>query len=106
MDTQFKKGVLELVVMEVVSRQDIYGYELVKQVCDIVHVNEGTIYPLLKRMTNEGWFETYMKQSSTGPSRKYYRITDSGSEQLARMKREWLEFSDSINTFFKEGNNA
>lgn len=106
MDTQFKKGVLELVVMEVVSRQDIYGYELVKQVCDIVHVNEGTIYPLLKRITNEGWFETYMKQSSTGPSRKHYRITDTGSEQLAKMKREWLEFSESINTFFKEGNNA
>ena len=61
---------------------------------------------LIKRMTNEGWFETYMKQSSTGPSRKYYRITDAGSEQLAKMKQEWLEFSESINTFFKEGNNT
>ena len=50
MNAQFKKGVLDLVVMVVVSQHDIYGYELVKRVCEVVEVNEGTIYPLLKRM--------------------------------------------------------
>ena len=103
MDTQFKKGVLELVVLEVVDRQDIYGYELVKQVCAIVHVNEGTIYPLLKRLTNENYFITYLKESNTGPSRKYYQITLEGKQQLATMKKEWMEFATSINQFFQGG---
>lgn len=102
MNTQFKKGVLELVVMIVVSKEDIYGYELVKQVCNIVHVNEGTIYPLLKRMTNEFIFETYLQESTEGPPRKYYRITAHGIKVMQQLKTEWIEFSSSINKFIGE----
>lgn len=102
MNTQFKKGVLELVVMIVVSKEDIYGYELVKQVCNIVHVNEGTIYPLLKRMTNEFIFETYLQESTEGPPRKYYRITAHGIKVMKQLKTEWIEFSSSINKFIGE----
>lgn len=102
MNTQFKKGVLELVVMMVVSKQDIYGYELVKQVSNIVHVNEGTIYPLLKRMTNDSLFETYLQESTEGPPRKYYRITTRGIEAMKKTKEEWIEFSTSINRFIEE----
>lgn len=101
-NTQFKKGVLELVVMMVVSKKDIYGYELVKEVCNIVHVNEGTIYPLLKRMTNESIFETYLQESTEGPPRKYYRITARGLVVMKEIKTEWLEFSTSINKFINE----
>lgn len=103
MNTQFKKGVLELVVMEVVAKQDIYGYELVKQVSNIVQVNEGTIYPLLKRMTNDSLFETYLQESTEGPPRKYYHITARGVEAMKKTKKEWIEFSTSINRFI-EGN--
>ena len=102
MNTQFKKGVLELVVMIVVSKEDIYGYELVKQVCNIVHVNEGTIYPLLKRMTNDFIFETYLQESNEGPPRKYYRITAHGINAMNQLKKEWIEFSSSINKFIGE----
>lgn len=102
MNTQFKKGVLELVVMMVVSKQDIYGYELVKQVSNIVHVNEGTIYPLLKRMTNDSLFETYLQESTEGPPRKYYRITTRGIEAMKKTKEEWIEFSTSINRFIEK----
>lgn len=102
MNTQFKKGVLELVVMMVVSKQDIYGYELVKQVSNIVHVNEGTIYPLLKRMTNDSLFETYLQESTEGPPRKYYHITVRGIEAMKKTKAEWIEFSSSINRFVEE----
>ena len=53
MNAQLKKGVLELIVLESVRQKDMYGYELVEEVSKVVDVNEGTIYPLLKRMTND-----------------------------------------------------
>lgn len=64
MNPQFKKGVLELIVLESVHQKDMYGYELVEEVSQVIDVNEGTIYPLLKRLTNERYFETYLRESS------------------------------------------
>ena len=78
MNTQFKKGVLELIVLLSVYKRDMYGYELVSEVGKIIDVNEGTIYPLLKRLTNEHYFETYLSESKEGPPRKYYRISENG----------------------------
>ena len=60
-NTQFKKGVLELLVLLIVENEDKYGYEMVEEVSKVVDVNEGTIYPILKRLTNENYFETYLK---------------------------------------------
>ena len=86
MNSQFKKGVLELIVLLSVNKRDMYGYELVLEVSKVVDVNEGTIYPLLKRLTNENYFETYLKESKEGPSRKYYKITVLGKERLKILK--------------------
>ena len=52
MNVQFKKGVLEMIVLAAVKKRYMYGYELVAEVSKVVNVNEGTIYPLLKRLTN------------------------------------------------------
>ena len=70
MNTQFKKGVLELIVLFSVSKKDMYGYELIVEVSKVVDVNDGTIYPLLKRLTNEKYFDSYLVESTEGPSRK------------------------------------
>ena len=105
MNTQFKKGVLELVVMVVVDQEDIYGYDLVKTVCEVIQVNEGTIYPLLKRMTIEKYFETYLRESTEGPPRKYYRMTALGRAEMIKLKKDWLDFSKSINSFLEKGEN-
>ena len=85
-----------------VEKKDMYGYELVEKVSKVVDVSEGTIYPILKRLTNEGYFETYTKESSEGPIRKYYHITVRGVEHLKELKSEWMKFSQSVNDFFKE----
>ena len=92
MNVQFKKGVLELVVLLSVVKRDMYGYELVAEVSKVVDVNEGTIYPLLKRLTNEHYFETYLKESTEGPPRKYYHLTAAGKLYMENLKNEWLEF--------------
>lgn len=101
MNTQFKKGVLELIVLYVVAEKDMYGYELVLEVSKILDVNEGTIYPLLKRLTNEKYFDTYLKESSEGPPRKYYHITANGITRKEELKDAWLEFSNQVSKIIR-----
>lgn len=102
MNSQFKKGVLELIVLLSVSKRDMYGYELILEVSKVVDVNEGTIYPLLKRLTNEKYFDTYLVESTEGPSRKYYKITVLGKKRVEKLEKTWKEFSSSVNNFIKE----
>ena len=101
MNPQFKKGVLELIVLESVRLKDMYGYELVEEVSEVIDVNEGTIYPLLKRLTNERYFETYLRESSEGPPRKYYHLTASGILYRDSLATEWEEFQARVNGFLK-----
>ncbi|MBQ3378902.1 MAG: PadR family transcriptional regulator [Clostridia bacterium] len=104
MNTQFKKGVLELVVLMSLDKKDMYGYELVSEVSKIIDVNEGTIYPLLKRLTNERYFDTYLKESSEGPPRKYYHLTSLGRERKRELKEEWIKFHKKVDEFIKADN--
>ena len=101
MNIQFKKGVLEMVVLMAVSRKDMYGYELVSEVSEFIDVNEGTIYPLLKRLTNEHYFETYLKESTEGPPRKYYHLTAGGVLYKERLEAEWKIFCEGVNQFME-----
>ena len=80
----------------------MYGYELVTEVSKVVDVNEGTIYPLLKRLTNERYFETYLRESTEGPPRKYYRLTVAGIVYMESLEKEWKDFSKRIDEFVKE----
>ena len=84
-----------------VEKSDMYGYELVEKVSKVVDVSEGTIYPILKRLTNEGYFETYTKESTEGPMRKYYHITSLGIKIMQEELEEWQKFSKSVNDFIK-----
>ena len=81
----------------------LYGYELVEGSIRVIDVNEGTIYPLLKRLTNEHYFETYLRESTEGPPRKYYHLTAAGILYRDVLEREWDEFQcRKICTFLKE----
>jgi len=102
MNAQLKKGVLELIVLESVRQKDMYGYELVEEVSKVVDVNEGTIYPLLKRLTNERYFETYLRESTEGPPRKYYHLTASGVLYRDSLEQEWNLLTRRVGIFLKE----
>ena len=101
MNAQFKKGVLELIVLESVRQRDMYGYELVEEVSKVVDVNEGTIYPLLKRLTNEHYFE-----SKEGPPRKYYHLTAAGVLYRDSLEKEWNELTEKVGGFLEECRNG
>ena len=103
MNPQFKKGVLELIVLESVRNRDMYGYELVTEVSKVIDVNEGTIYPLLKRLTNEHYFETYLRESTEGPPRKYYHLTEAGRLRLQEKQKEWTSFVTAMEKILKGG---
>ncbi len=97
MNIQFKKGVLELCVLSILSRKDCYGYELVNEISHNITISEGTIYPLLRRLMNEGMFTTYLKESSEGPPRKYYTLTEEGRRVQRELVDEWHRFNEGVN---------
>ena len=98
----FKRGTVDLVVLSVLTEKDMYGYEIVSEISKIIEVNEGTIYPLLKRLTNEKYFETYLRESTEGPPRKYYHLTKVGEMYKDELKNEYLVFHESVMNFIKE----
>ncbi len=97
MNTQFKKGVLELCVLAILYKKDCYGYEMVHEISENISISEGTIYPLLKRLKKEELVTSYLKESENGPSRKYYRITDLGRQKKEQLVAEWDEFAAGVN---------
>lgn len=100
---QFKKGVLELCVLSLLDLRDYYGYELVSEVSKNILISEGTVYPLLKRLKDEGYFTTYLQESQEGPSRKYYKITETGKQMKEDLITEWFTFVEGVNKIIKEG---
>lgn len=105
MNVQFKKGALELCVLALLDRRDYYGYELVQEISSHIEISEGTVYPLLRRLGNEGYFTTYLQESSEGPPRKYYQLLVKGQKHLHQLIDEWELFSKGVNYFIKGGAN-
>lgn len=100
---QFKKGVLNLCVLVLLDKQDRYGYELVQKISDQISISEGSVYPLLRRLTKEGYFTTYLQESSEGPPRKYYKLTELGRTYLHEQLNEWKSFTNGVNNLIEEG---
>jgi PadR family transcriptional regulator PadR len=103
MNSQFKKGVLEMCVLAMVSQRDYYGYELLDTISKKIEISEGAIYPILRRLTQERYFETYLQESSGGPPRKYYRITKRGREAVASLLKEWKSFRSHVDQLIQSG---
>ena len=93
---QLKKGVLEMCVLALLSREDNYAYEIASRLADGIGMGEGTIYPLMRRMQSDGLVSTYLRESSSGPSRKYYRLTAVGRKAFEAQKSEWAAFASSV----------
>ncbi|GLI82713.1 PadR family transcriptional regulator [Rossellomorea marisflavi] len=102
MNAQFKKGVLELVVMSIIRNGDAYGYSLIKKISDRINISEGTVYPILRKLVKEGHLTTYFQESNEGPARKYYSLTDSGKDQYELLASEWEEFAAIVQFFINK----
>ncbi len=85
--TQVRKGVLDLCVLNALSNQERYGYELVKELASLpgLGVTEGTLYPLMSRLRVQGLVSTRLEESPEGPARKYYALTSLGRKVAVQM---------------------
>ena len=93
MNTQLKKGTLDLCVLSLLAKGDRYGYELTEELSKKMKIATGTLYLVLKRLKDDDYVTTYLQESDNGPARKYYHLTDEGRNCFTEMKREWQEFA-------------
>lgn len=95
------KGSTSLLLLQLLNERAMYGYELVKEMekrsKNTLQVKEGTLYPALHKLEQQGYIEAYWKEQEKGPARKYYKLTSSGIKLLQEKTREWTSFSNMIN---------
>ena len=97
--SQMRKGVLEYCILSILSRKEAYASSILEELkAANMIVVEGTLYPLLIRQKNQGLLSYRWEESTQGPPRKYYVITEKGREQLAEMDAAWEEMVQSIQT--------
>ena len=77
-----------------------------QKISEKIDISEGSAYPLLRRLTKDGYFTTYLRESTEGPPRKYYKLTDEGRKYLKELLGEWREFSNGVDQLIKEGVNV
>ena len=100
---QLKKGVLELCVLALLSRGDGYANDIASRLAKGIDMGEGTIYPLMRRLQQDGLVDTYLQESASGPPRKYYRLTDAGKRSFIAQKSEWAAFSKAVDDILGGG---
>jgi PadR family transcriptional regulator PadR len=101
MSTQLKKGVLEMVVLSKISHKDTYGYDIYQEISNNMAISESTIYPILRKLTKEGFCETYLRESTEGPPRKYFKVTRLGNKRLEGLKVDWTKFQRVVNLMIR-----
>ena len=102
LQVQLKKGVLEMCVLALLSNGDNYAYDIASRMADAVGMGEGTIYPLMRRMQNDGMVSTYLQETGSGPPRKYYKLTKSGALALKSQIADWKTFEVSVRKILGE----
>ena len=95
---QMRKGILEYCILLLLEKKDAYASDIITQLKENqLIVVEGTLYPLLTRQKNAGLLSYRWEESTQGPPRKYYTITDLGREVLREMDKSWTELVETIN---------
>ncbi len=97
--TQMRKGILEYCILSVISRGEIYASDIISELRNAkLLVVEGTLYPLLTRLKNNGLLTYNWVESNSGPPRKYYTLSPAGREVLQLLHKTWEELSFAVET--------
>jgi PadR family transcriptional regulator PadR len=100
---QMRKGVLEYCILAILTKGECYPSEIIARMKDAkLIVVEGTLYPLLTRLKNDGLLAYRWEESTSGPPRKYYKLTEVGEQFLKELDKTWNELVESINNATKK----
>jgi PadR family transcriptional regulator len=95
--TELRRGIVEHCVLALIRDHESYAFEIVRVLgAQGLVTSEGTIYPLLARLRRDGLVATVWRESSSGPPRRYYRITDDGRRALDAFVVDWTAFRDAV----------
>ena len=96
--SQMRKGILEYCILSIINRQEVYTSDILEALrqADLLVV-EGTVYPLLSRLKNNGLLKYRWQESTDGPPRKYFTLTEEGEQLLVSLNQEWSIISKAIN---------
>ncbi len=103
MNSQYKKGVLELCVLSLLRGRDRYGYEISEYLSQHIDIADGAVYPLLRKLKADGLVTTYLQEESGGPPRKYYKLTQLGEDVYSMDRAEYPRFAEAVRGLLKEG---
>jgi len=96
-NTQMRRGVLELCILSIIAEKDAYASDIITKLKEAkLIVVEGTLYPLLTRLKNDGLTVYRWEESKSGPPRKYHQITEQGNSLLAELKAGWQSLVSSV----------
>ena len=94
-----RKGILEFCILHIISRGEIYASDMLDELTSArIMVVEGTLYPLLTRLKNAGLLDYKWVESTSGPPRKYYILTELGRNSLDALNDTWQELAESVNS--------
>jgi PadR family transcriptional regulator, regulatory protein PadR len=94
---QMRKGILEYCILQIISRGEVYASEILEELLNAkIMVVEGTLYPLLTRLKNAELLDYQWKESTSGPPRKYYILTEKGTSFLEGLDATWIELAESV----------
>jgi PadR family transcriptional regulator PadR len=100
---QMRKGVLEFCILSILSKGDAYATDILNKLKDSeLIVVEGTLYPLLSRQKNAGLLSYRWEESTQGPPRKYYALTEKGQKVLQDLELSWKQLIDAVETVVKK----
>lgn len=100
---QMRKGILEYCILQIISRGEVYASEILDELLNAkIMVVEGTLYPLLTRLKNSGLLDYKWKESTSGPPRKYYILTEGGTKFLEELTSTWTELATSVNSIINK----
>ena len=88
MESQLKRGLIEVCVLAAIRKQDSYGYQIIKDISPYLSISESTLYPILKRLESNGKLTVYSIEHNVR-LRKYYQITQAGMDKIEDFKQEW-----------------
>ena len=99
-DRELRRGALELAVLHLLGPGEAYGYEIVSKLSEesggTLDITDGTLYPVLYRLERAGYVAVRWETPARGVPRKYYQLTDSGREELGRLRKEWTAFATAM----------